>query len=238
MVALSLSPLFSAAQVRAADAWTSDVVSVPSLVMMEHAGRAVADVVVTRLPAFTCGSDGSVLVVCGRGSNGGDGLVCARHLGGRGVSVRVLWPREPEGGDAAITLRLLRTAIEKKQLPVTFVDVEQALSVPAGVVVDAIFGTGLVRPLDDDALALVSLIARARAGGAVVVAVDVPSGLPTDGARPSHAVVVADVTVSFGGLKIAHVAEPGVESCGEVVDVDIGLLHPPDRCARCLRCRA
>ena len=222
MVVLALSPLFTAAQARAADSWSIGVVGVPGLVLMEHAGRAVADVVIARLPA-----SGRVLVVCGRGNNGGDGFVCARHLAGRGVPVSVLVPQEPGAGDAVVALQLLRAAVEHKALPVSFVDVDAAFAAAPAVIVDALFGTGLSRPLDDAAAALVAGIAAARSAGALVVAVDLPSGLPTDGQRPAGAFVSADVTVTFAGRKIAHVAEPGVSACGGVVDVDIGLLHPP-----------
>ncbi len=228
MAALSLSPLFSAAQARAVDAWTIGVVGVPGLVLLEHAGRAVADVVSARLAASMFKPGDHVLVVCGRGNNGGDGLVCARHLAGRGVSVSVLMPQEPSGGDALVALQLLRAAVAHKGLAVSFVvDVDAAVGMGPALVVDALFGTGLSRPLDAAALALVGGMARARKRGAVVVAVDLPSGLPTDGQRPSTDVVAADVTVTFGGRKIAHLAEPGCAHCGEVIDVDIGLLHPP-----------
>ena len=222
MIGLALSPLFSAAQARAADAWTIDVVGIPGLVLMEHAGRAVADVVCARLGAVR-----SVLVVCGGGNNGGDGFVCARHLAGRSVAVSVLLAREPTTTDAMAALRLLRSAVVHKGLPVSFIDVDEAACLRPAVVVDALFGTGLSRALNDDALALVALMAAARSAGAQVVAVDVPSCLPTDGQRPAAAVVVADVTVTFAGRKIAHLAESGCGPCGVVVDVDIGLLHPP-----------
>ncbi|MDP2342260.1 MAG: NAD(P)H-hydrate epimerase [Deltaproteobacteria bacterium] len=228
MVALVLSPLFTAAQIRAADSWTIAVVGVPGLVLMEHAGRAVADVVAARLQP-----GGRVLIVCGRGNNGGDGFVCARHLAGRGVPVRVLVPQEPAGGDALTALQLLRTATEKKQLPVeVVVDVDAAFAEPSAVIVDALFGTGISRALEGESLTIVAAIAKARAASALVVAVDLPSGLPTDGQRPGSDVVVADVTVTFAGRKIAHLSEPGCEACGVVVDVDIGLLHPPtERCS-------
>ena len=80
---LALSPLFSAAQARAADAFTIETLGVPGIALLEHAGRAVADVVAARLqgPASSL-ERARVLIVCGKGNNGGDGLVCARHLAG------------------------------------------------------------------------------------------------------------------------------------------------------------
>lgn len=227
---ISLSPLFSAAQARAADAFTIETLGVPGLALMEHAGRAVADVVAARLPS----KDGRVLIVCGKGNNGGDGLICARHLAGRGVYVDVLLPVEPNRGDAVHALKLLRTCIEKKGMPARIhseAPKPWAMAAGAGsfaVVVDALYGTGLSRPLDSDGAALVGLIAGLRSRGALVVSVDIASGWPTDGELPPGATIDADVTVTFAGKKIAHVAEPGVASAGTVVDVDIGLLHPPD----------
>lgn len=228
---LSLSPLFSAQQARAADAFTIDTLGVPGFVLMEHAGRAVADVVVGRLRGD---KNGRVLVVAGKGNNGADGLIAARHLAGRGVFVDVLLPEPPRGDDAKKALSLLQSCIEQRGMPArihTETPKQWGTAAPGAsfaVVVDALFGTGLTRPLDSSAAALVGLIAGLRARGALVVAVDVASGWPTDGEQPPGAAVFADVTVTFAGRKIAHVAEPAVAAAGEVIDVDIGLLHPPD----------
>ncbi len=232
---LALSPLFSAAQARAADAFTIETLGVPGIALLEHAGRAVADVVAARLqgPASSL-ERARVLIVCGKGNNGGDGLVCARHLAGRGVYVDVLLSEEPSRGDAVTALQLLRTCIEKKGMPAKLHTTPPApWATSAGgavfsVVVDALYGTGLSRPLDSDGAALVGLIAGLKSRGAFVVAVDIASGWPTDGEASAGAAVYADVTVTFAGKKIAHVAEPAVAGAGLVVDVDIGLLHPPD----------
>jgi NAD(P)H-hydrate epimerase len=243
-VQLTWSPLFSAAEARAADAWSIAALGIPGIVLMEHAGRATADVVVAelaRLPAHNVVVD----VVCGPGNNGGDGWVCARHLLGRGVRVRVLSLVAPAAlkGDAAqaaaMFLAARAQAFASVRVDVVIDgegghDVARALGDgSATVVVDALYGTGLSRALDDNCARIVEAIAARRDRGARVVAVDVPSGLPADGEAPravtsGRAVVDADVTVTFAGRKIAHVAEPGFSHCGVVVDVDIGLLHPPD----------
>jgi NAD(P)H-hydrate epimerase len=244
-VTLALAPLQSAELARAADRWTIDVVGVPGLVLMEHAGRTVADVVCAELARVgTVGAVGAVGgavvdVVCGPGNNGGDGWVCARHLAGRGVRVRVLSLVSPTRlkGDAGLAAALFlraRTEIFTEATAVVVdgvddADIAEALGGgTAGVVVDALHGTGLSRPLDEGTARVVAAIAARRDRGARVVAVDVPSGLPADGAAPMGAVVAADVTVTFSGRKIAHVAEPGFVLCGAVVDVDIGILRAPD----------
>ncbi len=234
--ALSLAPLRTALQMRAADAWTIDTVGVLGIVLMEHAGRAVADVVVAhRTARMAQGLDGGVVdVLCGPGNNGGDGWVCARHLVGRGVPVRVLatcGPAELKGDAhrAARTFEEARARHCKETVVVVAPAAELARWVErseATVVVDALLGTGLGRPLDASMTSLVNAVQQRRARSAKVVAVDVPSGLPADGASPGAA-VCADVTVTWGGRKVAHVAEPGFAFCGEVIEVDIGLLHPP-----------
>ena len=218
-----LRPLRTAAQARAVERHTIDVVGVPGLVLMEHAGRAVCDVV------FAHHRGGVVVVVCGGGNNGGDGFVCARHLLGRGVHVVVFTPRARSSltGDAATAAQLLDKAVVARGLDsavvVTAFDTDRLAALRPTVVVDALFGTGLSRALDDDSTAVVTAIANARAGGATVIAVDVPSGLPTDGQVPHGAVVDADITVTFGE-KVAHASEPGAVHCGRVVDVDIGFV--------------
>lgn len=227
-IRLQLAPLLSGAQARARDHHTIDGLGVPGLVLMEHAGRAVADVVCAEL----AGRAGSVLVVCGAGNNGGDGHVCARHLLARGVDVVVLSSVDPArlAGDAATAATLFSRAAAHLGHPgIAVADLPARIAGQTPVViVDALFGTGLSRPLDDDSVATVVAIDTLRDRGAVVVAVDIPSGLPCDGQAPAGPAVRADVTVTFGGRKIAHHAEPGRERCGRVVDVDLGFIPPPD----------
>ena len=106
-IALLCRPVLTAAQARARDRFTIDVVGVPGLVLMEHAGRAVADVIEQRY------TSGRVVVVCGGGNNGGDGFVCARHLLCRGRDVEVLLtaPSSLLRGDAATAYALLQAAV-------------------------------------------------------------------------------------------------------------------------------
>src|SRR5687768_12914817 len=132
----AMSVVVTAAQMRELDRLTIEELGIPGAVLMENAGRAVADEV-EKLGA-------PVAIVCGSGNNGGDGFVAARWLRERGVEVRVCLvagrPKAP--GDAALHL----AAYERGGG--TLVDLDTALA-GAEVVVDAIFGTGLSRPLDD-----------------------------------------------------------------------------------------
>ncbi|MER3456134.1 MAG: bifunctional ADP-dependent NAD(P)H-hydrate dehydratase/NAD(P)H-hydrate epimerase [candidate division GAL15 bacterium] len=192
----------------------------PTLVLMEHAGRAVAQVT-WRLLRERGGS--RVAVVCGKGNNGGDGLCAARHLANAGVAVRVylLAGDQDVEDDAAVNLRTLRAAGVGVDNVVGPVDTSlRAMAVGADVVVDAIFGTGFRG-------SAVGLPARAIEAindcGLPVVSVDVPSGLDADTGKVEGACVRAQVTVTMGLPKVGLFVYPGAAYCGQVVVADLGL---------------
>src|SRR5215469_9156805 len=175
---------------------------VPSLVLMENAGRGAADAIAARL--LPC----AVSVLCGPGNNGGDGFVIARHLKTRGFDVRLglLGTTDALKGDAAEMA---------KQWDGPILAIAPGILEGAGLVVDALFGAGLARPLDGAAKDIVVQLNTARIP---VVAVDVPSGLHGDLARPLDGVAIqAALTVTFFRKKSAHVLVPGRFLCGEVV---------------------
>ncbi|MFG1479155.1 NAD(P)H-hydrate dehydratase [Xanthobacter sp. V4C-4] len=180
---------------------------VPSLALMEKAGRAVADVVARR--PFTT----RVLVLCGPGNNGGDGFVAARVLAQRGYRVRLalLGGRERLTGDAAAVAALWRGPVEDTAV----VDVEAC-----DLIVDAVFGAGLARDLDGAALALVQ---RMATSGRPIVAVDLPSGLDGATGQVRGAAAPAVETVTFFRRKPGHLLEPGRSLCGKVRVADIGI---------------
>ncbi len=185
---------------------------VPSLALMENAGRAVADEIAARFVP------GRVVVLCGPGNNGGDGYVVARCLTARGFDVVVA--REKVGaGDAA-------AMADKWDGPVVPLNV-QALD-DAALIVDALFGAGLSRPLQGASAALVQ---AANASGVPVVAIDVPSGLSGDtGQVVGEAVVHATLSVTFFRKKPGHLLLPGRMLCGALVVADIGT--PADAAAK------
>jgi hydroxyethylthiazole kinase-like uncharacterized protein yjeF len=154
----------------------------PSEVLMARAAQSVVDQVVARFPAL---AQERVAVVCGKGNNGGDGLIVARLLKEAGVETS-LWPE----------------------------------AASPTIVVDAVLGIGLRGPARGEPLEQIRWINRMRQAGAKVVAVDVPSGLGSDGEH-----VEADCTVTFAALKPVHVLPPWCEACGEVIVADIGTLH-------------
>ena len=180
---------------------------VASLTLMENAGRAVADAVAERW------SPRKTVVLCGPGNNGGDGFVAARLLRERGWNVRLalLGKRDALKGDAAAMAERWSGDVEALT-PTVFEG--------ASLVIDAIFGAGLARPLEG---VVAELGANLNRSNKHVIAVDVPSGLQGDLGRPiSGECLHAEVTVTFFRKKPAHVLMPGRAYCGEVVVADIG----------------
>ena len=176
------------------------------------------------------GASGAV-IIAGSGNNGGDGFAAARHLANAGVPVRIIMPLglPRSGGDAAINLEITRRmglpleiSNSADTLKDTLADIE-----PRDVIVDALFGTGLDRPLTDRTAEIVIRINERREAGSPVVAADIPSGLDGDTGEVLGTAVMADVTVTFAGVK------PGLLRCagqvGELwlagIGVPSSLLH-------------
>lgn len=185
---------------------------VPSLDLMENAGRAVAEAAL-KLAADLARPSARIAVLCGPGNNGGDGFVAARHLRDRGFDVRLflLGERAALKGDAAEMARRWPLPIR----PAT-PDALQSMN----IVIDALFGAGLSRPLDGTAAELVDAV---NASGIPVVAVDVPSGLNGTTGESAGPVVRARKTVTFFRKKPGHLLMPGRDLCGEVIVVPIGI---------------
>lgn len=190
-----------------ADALTS-AGGAPGSLLMDRAGRAVADAVSRSHPVGS-----RVLVLCGPGNNGGDGFVAARVLAGRGyrVELALLGSRERLTGDAAGAAALWNGAVAS---------LSEAAPEKADVVVDALFGAGLARDLDGAAAAAVQ---RLNAAARPVVAVDVPSGLDGDTGQVRGVAAKATETVTFFRLKPGHLLFPGRGLCGKVRLADIGI---------------
>jgi hydroxyethylthiazole kinase-like uncharacterized protein yjeF len=201
--------LLSTEQMGSADRLAVEA-GVESLTLMENAGRAVAAEVLR-----VAGRGERVLVLCGPGNNGGDGFVAARLIAEAGIetTVALLGPRDALKGDAAVMARRWSGRVE----PLAFATLDGA-----SVVVDALFGAGLARPLDGPAAAIVETL---NASDAHVVAVDVPSGLDGSTGLATGPVVRARHTVTFFRRKPGHVLLPGRELCGAVTVADIGI--PP-----------
>jgi NAD(P)H-hydrate epimerase len=209
-------------QVRAIDRRAMEEFGVPGVVLMENAGRGAADVL------RSLGISGPVVICCGKGNNGGDGFVIARHLDNAGVPVRVLLFSRPEdlSGDAAVNYYIIAKAGVRILVYADASLDENALRaefVSAAWVVDALFGTGLAGPVRAP---FDRVIAAINAGPARVLAVDIPSGLDCDTGQPLGTMVRAEHTVTFVAPKKGF-AEPAAQPwLGQVHVVDIGAPRP------------
>ncbi|MCK9915199.1 NAD(P)H-hydrate dehydratase [Microbacteriaceae bacterium K1510] len=180
----------------------------PGARLMENAGRAVAD----RVSAIMQGRP--VTVVAGPGNNGGDGFVAARILSERGHPVRLLLvgDRGKLKGDAAGAAKLWQGPVEAAS--------PEVLGADPGVIVDALFGAGLDRPVEGLPRAMIEAV---NASGAPVVAVDLPSGINGTSGQVMGVAVNATCSVTFFRLKPGHVLLPGRLHCGALDVVDIGI---------------
>jgi hydroxyethylthiazole kinase-like uncharacterized protein yjeF len=210
--------VLTAAESRAADRRAIEELGIAPLVLMENAALGVTDALGERFPEAR-----RVAVVCGPGNNGGDGLAIARQLATRGYEVDVRLARlgRSLSADCAAQLasvRALGLAIE--ELDEAAIAGEPGRWATADLVVDALFGTGLARPLAGGFAALAEALAGCPRP---VVAVDLPSGLDADASVAVGPAARAELTVTFGALKPAHVLAPACDRCGEIVVADLGV---------------
>lgn len=213
-----MKPVLSRAQSRRLDEVTSSELRVPGLLLMENAGRGATEVLLARYPSAK-----AVLVVSGRGNNGGDGFVVARRLLTLGIGVRVVCmvPGNEIAGDADVQAqafsRLGGVIVRDTTDEANTLQTELAA---ADLVVDALFGTGLTRPLTGR---LARGVERINQADVPVLALDVPSGLDVDTGKVLGAAVRADVTVTFNTHKSGLLTRQGREYAGDVEVVDIGV---------------
>lgn len=215
----------SRAEVRSVDARAIGEWQVPGIVLMENAGRGTAELL-HRLAGAPC----RVAIACGRGNNGGDGFVIARHLENLGHDVRILLACDPAAieGDAAIN----RAIVERAAIPtMALAGADEATWLAAlgsaDWIVDALLGTGASGPPRGAVAAAIRAIvaARGRAGNVRVLAVDLPSGLDCDSGRAPGDCVRADATATFVARKLGFDA-PGAEAfTGDVHVVGIGVPY-------------
>lgn len=216
--------ILTASQMREIDRKTIEEIGIPGPVLMENAGLQVVGILRHEL-GLQAGD--RVVVVAGKGNNGGDGLVVARHLFNQGIEVQVLLigKKEEVKGDAALNLKVdLNIGV-----PLVEIADERTWKKHRGilkdvpVIIDALFGTGLSSPLQGLYATVVEDINRS---GAFIVSVDIPSGLSSDTFEIIGPCVRADLTVALAAPKIAHVFPPAEEFVGELLVADISI--PPN----------
>jgi hydroxyethylthiazole kinase-like uncharacterized protein yjeF len=239
----SVQPVITAAQMREVDRLTIEQYATPSLLLMEAAAAATLRTISSRFSEDLAGRKARIL--CGPGNNGGDGAALARQLAGAGVPTDVVLfgNIEQTKGDARINfeaakrLASFEAGSTSQPSPITFVECDgisawEELAGPSrsyDILVDALFGTGLTRPLAGvyiqviEHLALITR-ARNRAGGSrpLIISLDVPSGLNADLAEPIGPAVEADVTVTFTAPKPANVLPPASFYGGVLEIANIG----------------
>jgi len=200
--------ILKAAEMVRIDRMAIEGIGIPSLVLMENAARGAFEVLRKRFPTAK-----RVLVVAGRGNNGGDGLALGRMLYLSGCDVDVFLPLGSPKGDADIQLSILRNL---GVLPLSKSPDWRCYD----LVVDAIFGTGFEPPVRGEAAKVIESI---NSAGVPVLAVDVPSGLSANTGKLFQPCVKADVTVTFQFPKVCHILYPAAKFCGDVVVKDISI---------------
>lgn len=211
-----MTDLLTAAQMRGHEGAAIESGAVSGLELMERAGRGVFDAVFARWTELAR-APARAEVLCGPGNNGGDGFVVARLLAEWGWEVAVFLLADPDRLPPDAHANYRRWSALGPTRPLA----EAQETGEAALIVDALFGTGLARPLEGALASLVSRRARR------CVAVDIPSGLCADSGRVLGAAMRADLTVSFHTAKPGHYLAHGPAHCGALVVTDIGLSHEP-----------
>ncbi len=214
------SPVFSQDAIRSLDVLAIEQFAIPGIVLMENAGRGVAEIARTMLAPGE-----RVVIVCGTGNNGGDGLVAARHLSNAGIVVRIVLAGDPDrvSGDAGVNLGIIR----RMELPLVSLDSESDVREHGGclaeadLLIDGLFGTGLDRPVEGFRRDLIERINDAGHAGARVLAIDLPSGLDADSGQPQGVCVRASRTATLVGLKRGFRAAREYTGAIEVVDIGV-----------------
>ena len=220
--------ILTAEQMRDVDRLTTERFGVPSLTLMENAGAAIADYLLTSYADLAARK---VVILCGKGNNGGDGLVVARHLLEHNVRPQVILFAEPSAlrGDAAVNLQRWQkeTGDLRKVTSKAEWDAARPVLDDAGMIVDALLGTGLTGPVEGLLAGVIEDVnsAGARRGKvlpAEIVSVDMPSGLPSGAEDYGGPVVAARVTVTLTAPKVGQFLSPRAERVGKLVVRRIG----------------
>lgn len=221
----------STAEMRELDRLASQRFGIPSLILMENAGRGITDLAKKILSK----KKANVLVVCGKGNNGGDGFVAARHLSNRGHQIQVVLLAAPAElkGDAAVNFKIL----EKMRIPIASLQsgipneaktiserrllrLLRSRAMTADLIIDAIFGIGLTRPITGFIQEVIQVLNRLKKK---ILSVDVPSGINSDTGAIMNIAVNASLTGTLHAPKIGLTRKPGSGYAGKVEVLDISI---------------
>ena len=213
--------LVTASEMREMDTMTINEAGIPGVVLMENAARSASKVFLNH---FNPPDGSSIVILCGKGNNGGDGYVMARHLHEKGMDVSVMITGEKSSisGDALINLRI----IEKLGLKISEITDDDTLQYASDIIlrcsyiIDGLLGTGLNSPVRG---IYKKLIENVNQSGKPVMSIDIPSGLNADTGSKMGTAVKAHLTVTFGFPKPGQLVYPGAELVGRLVNIDIGI---------------
>ncbi|KPJ68601.1 hypothetical protein AMJ44_06250 [candidate division WOR-1 bacterium DG_54_3] len=206
----------SVSQAQAFDRYAQEKLGIPSVILMENAGRSVAEEAMQMLRG-----KGSVAVVCGVGNNGGDGLVAARHLFNAGVktSIYLIGKASSLKPDPKTNLNIL------KKMKQNIIQIRLAKDLKgvkkADLIIDAIFGIGLSSEVREPYAGIIEYLNRSKKP---ILCVDVPSGLDADSGKILGKTVKANRTVTFVAAKKGFSKLDGPRVCGKIVVRDIGIV--------------
>ena len=223
--------ILTAAMMRSCDQYTIDTLGVPSQALMEEAARRAGQVLTGRCDLFPTRQ---ILVLCGSGNNGGDGLALARFLSdgtfGKCYDAKVLYLGPTTASGEPDTSRMSAECARQYSLSLsaglqmrTAKDTETLLST-ATCVVDAVFGIGLDRPITDP---IASVLNQVKSSCLPVLAVDIPSGIHADTGEILGVALPAQATVTMQALKAGLLLYPGAELCGDIYVCDLGISLTP-----------
>lgn len=216
----------SVAQAQAFDRFAQEKLGVPSLILMENAGRSAAEEAIKMLKGLRGrGTKGTVAIICGAGNNGGDGLVAARHLLSAGKKVRVFLigkvsKLKPDPEQNFSILEKMGCDIIKSEGDEEFILRFPGLIKKTDLIIDAIFGIGLSSAVRSPIFEVIEAMNKSKKP---VLSVDVPSGLDADSGRVLGAAVRATRTVTFVASKKGF--RKARRYCGRIVVRDIGIRH-------------
>ena len=203
--------LLTSAQMREIESRAITTLSIPSLLLMENAALQTAK----HIPTPT-----NIVIVCGPGNNGGDGLAIARLLHARGSNVKVAFVGDTQKnkGDAKTNLEIVKKMDLLSTTPL------QDLLTTAKITIDALFGTGLKGAPTSEAAQAIKTINKWRThSNKQVISVDIPSGVEADTGKVHGEAIRADTTITFGLAKIGHILYPGTEYTGRLIVEDISI---------------
>jgi NAD(P)H-hydrate epimerase len=214
--------ILTAGETRDVDRLTTERLGVPSLTLMENAGKSVAAFIKQRFPKL---GRRRIVILCGKGNNGGDGFVVARHLlemGARATTFLLAEPAEVRG-DAAVNLKRWQDAARELRIvrDGNGWQAAKAAVATADIIVDALLGTGIHGPVEGLLREAIEEVNRRRPEAAVV-AVDIPSGLSADTGETQGAAMVANSTVTFTAPKIGFFLGSAARNVGQLIVRDIG----------------